>query len=75
MTFLFQSILKTAKVVPVFKRDLKLDCCNYRTIIKLSNIDKIIKQPMNKRLYFFLNNNNVIYNSQLCFGIIVHLMS
>ena len=28
----FPSILKTAKVVPVFKEGSKLDCCNYRLI-------------------------------------------
>ena len=28
----FPSILKTAKVVPVFKKGSKLDCCNYRPI-------------------------------------------
>ena len=34
----FSSILKTAKVVPVFKKDSKLDCCNYLPISLLSNI-------------------------------------
>ena len=30
----FPSIIKTAKVVPVFKKGLKLDYCNYHSISK-----------------------------------------
>ena len=57
MTGVFLSVLKTAKVVPVFKKDSKLDYSNYRPISLLSN----------KRLYTFLNNNNHIYNLQFGF--------
>ena len=62
MTGVFPSILKTSKVVPVFKKDSKLDYSNYRPISLLSNIDKILEKLMYKRLYIFLNNNNIIYN-------------
>ena len=54
MTGVFPSVLKTAKVVPVFKKDLKLDYSNYRPISLLSNIAKIFEKPMYKRLYTFL---------------------
>ena len=37
-TGVFPSVLKTAKVVPVFKTDSKLDYSNYRPISLLSNI-------------------------------------
>ena len=37
------SVLKTAKVVPVFKKDSKLDYSNYRPISLLSNIEKYLK--------------------------------
>ena len=41
MTGAFPSELKTAKVIPVFKKDSKLDYSNYRTIISLlSNTEK-----------------------------------
>ena len=63
----FPSVLKTAKVVPVFKRDSKLDYSNYRPISLLSNIGKILEKLMHKRLYKFLNNNNIIYNLQFGF--------
>ena len=52
----------TAKVVPVFKKDSKLDYSNYHPISLLSNIEKILEKLMYKRFYTFLNNNNIIYN-------------
>ena len=67
MTGVFPSVLKTAKVVPVFKKDSKLDYRNYRAISLLSNIEKILEKLMYKRLYTFLNNNNIIYNLQFGF--------
>ena len=67
MTGVFPSVLKTAKVVPVFKKDLKLDYSNYRPIPLLSDIEKVLEKPMYKRIYTFLNNNNIIYNLQFGF--------
>ena len=64
MTGVFPSVLKIAKVVPVFKRDSKLDYSNYRPIFLLSNIEKIFKTIMYKRLYTFLDNKNIIYDLQ-----------
>ena len=43
MTGVFPSVLKTAKVVPVFKKDSKLDYSNYCPISLLSNIEKILR--------------------------------
>ena len=42
MTGVFPSVLKTAKVVPVFNEDSKLDFSNYRPISLLSNVEKIL---------------------------------
>ena len=67
MTGVFPSVLKTTKLVPVFKKDSKLDYSNYRLISLLSNIEKILEKLMYKRLYTFLNNNNIIYNLQFRF--------
>ena len=66
MTGVFPSVLKTAKVVPVFEKDSKLHYSNYRPISLLSNIEKILEKLMYKRLYTFLNNN-IIYNLQFGF--------
>ena len=52
-TGVFSSALKTAKVVPAFKEDLKLDYSNYHPISLLSNIEKILEKLMYKRLYTF----------------------
>ena len=53
MTGVFPSVLKTAKVVPVFKKDSKLDYSNYRPISLLSNVEKTLEKLMYKRLYTF----------------------
>ena len=43
MSGVFPSVLKTAKVGPVFKKDSKLDYSNYRAISLLSNTEKYLK--------------------------------
>ena len=53
MTGVFPSVLKSAKVVPVFKRDSKLNYSSYRPISLPSNIEKIFETLMYKRLYAF----------------------
>ena len=67
MTGVFPWVLKTPKVVPVFKKDSKLDYSNYRPVSLLSNIEKILEKRIYKRLYTFLKKNNVIYNLQFGF--------
>ena len=67
MTGVFPSVLKTPKVVPVFKKYSKLDYSNYCKISLLPNIEKILEKLIHKRLYTFLNNNNIIYNLQFGF--------
>ena len=39
----FPSKLKTAKVIPIFKKDYPLECSNYRPISLFSNIDKFFE--------------------------------
>ena len=67
ITNIFPSVLKIAKVVPVFKKYSKLDYSNYCPISLLSNIGKIREKRMYKRIYTFLNNDNIIYNLQFGF--------
>ena len=45
-TGIFHSVLKTAKVVPVFKKDSKLNYSNYHPISLLSDIEKILEKVM-----------------------------
>ena len=67
MSGVFSSVLKTAKVVSVSKKDTKLDYSNYLPISLLSTIEKILEKHTYKISYTFLNNNNVIYNLQFGF--------
>ena len=59
MTGVFPSVIKTAKVVPVFQQDSKLDYSNYCPISLLSNIEKILEKLMYKGLHTFLNKINL----------------
>ena len=67
MSGIFSSVLQNAKVVPVFKKDSKIDYRNFSPISLLSNIEIILEKRMYKRLYTFLNKNNVVYNLQFGF--------
>ena len=44
----FPSIIKTVKLVPVFKKGSKLDFCNYHPISLLSNVEKLLEKLMFK---------------------------
>ena len=57
MTGIFPSVLKIAKLVPVFKKDSKLDYSNSRPISLLSNIEKILEKLMYKKLHTILITN------------------
>ena len=48
MTGVFPCVLKTANIVPVFKKDSKLDYSNYRFIFLLPNIEKILEKVIYK---------------------------
>ena len=63
----FPSFLKIAKVIPVHKKQSKVEYTNYRPISLLSNNEKIIEKLMYKRLSDFLDTNNLIYSLQFGF--------
>ena len=56
-TGVFPAIPKTAKVIPIHKKNSKLEVSNYRPISLLSNIDKIFEKLMYSRLINFLRGN------------------
>ena len=66
-TGIFPDILKTTKMIPIFKKGDQQDCNNYRPISLLSNIGKIIEKLIHKRLFKFLNSNNCLFNYQFGF--------
>ena len=63
----FLSVLKIAKVIPIHKKQSRVDYKNYRSISFLSNIEKIIEKLMYKRLSNFLDINHLIYSLQFGF--------
>ena len=48
--------LKTSQVIPVYKKDSKSNCSNYRPISLLSNIYKILERLIYNHLYIFFRN-------------------
>ena len=63
----FPSILKSSKVIPIFRKVSKLKCSNYRPMSLLSNIDKILERIMYHRLCKFLGSKNLICDLQFSF--------
>ena len=63
----FPSILKIAKVIPVFKNGSRLNVDNYRPISLLSNLSKVLEKILHKRLYCFFSNQQVFFQNQFGF--------
>ena len=64
---IFPDLFKIANVVPIFKKDSKLDVSNYRPISLLSNISKIFEKIMHSRLNKFLDKFQCLYDLQFGF--------
>jgi predicted CopG family antitoxin len=63
----FPTAMKLAKVVPLYKSGNKCDVSNYRPISLLPVMSKVLEKLVHKRLYSFLNNNDILYKSQYGF--------
>ena len=59
--------MKLAKVIPIYKAKSKQEFNNYRPISLLSNISKLLERVVHNRLYSFLTQYNVLYDSQYGF--------
>ena len=66
-TGIFPAILKTAKVIPIHKKNSKLEVSNCRPISLLSNIDKIFEKLTHSRLNEFLEEKQILYYRQFGF--------
>ena len=63
----FLLILKTARVIPIHKKNSKLEVSNYRPISLLSNIDKCFEKLIHRRLIEFLEGKQILYYRQFGF--------
>ena len=59
--------MKTAKIIPVFKKGKTDLMSNYRPISLLSIFDKLLEKIVHTRLYRFLPSNNILYEYQFGF--------
>ena len=59
--------LKTAKVIPLYKKGDLHEISNYRPISLLSIFDKILEKLMHRRLINFLNKHHCLCNCQYGF--------
>jgi hypothetical protein len=64
---LVPDVMKIAKVIPIYKAKEHDQFSNYRPISLLPTISKILERVVHKRVYGFLNSNNVFYSSQYGF--------
>ena len=63
----FPDNLKLVKVIPVHKGGSTQDMNNFPPISLISIFDKIMEKLMHKRLYDFLENNNILFKNQFGF--------
>ena len=64
---IFPELLKTVKVIPIYKTDDTNFAKNYQPISLLSVFDKIIEKLVYKRVQSFLSKHNVLYKYQYGF--------
>ena len=64
---IFPDLMKKAEVIPLYKGKERDLCMNYRPILLLLTISKILEKIMYKRTYDFPDGNRQFYNSQYGF--------
>ena len=63
----FPDLMKLAKVVPLYKSKEMDIVLNYRPISLLITTSKVLEKIIYKRVYSYLERNNILYNSQYRF--------
>ena len=58
------SEMKTARVVPIHKKNSKLEAGNYRPVSILSCLSKVLERVVYNQLEEYLKTKNLIYNLQ-----------
>ena len=61
---IFPSACKVAKLKPIFEKGKKTDPSNYRPILLLPSISKIIERVIHDQTNAFLSDEDILYNYQ-----------
>ena len=64
---IFPDTLKIAQVIPIYKKGCKNEFTNYRPISVLSAFSKLFEKLIYKRLISFIDEHNIISESQFGF--------
>ena len=64
---IFPENLKTAQIIPVYKKNSKYDCTNYRPISLLSQLSKIFEKLLAQRITNYLLKFNLLSQCQYGF--------
>ena len=67
MSGVFPNLLKTSKVIPLYKKDDNTKMSNYRPIVLLPSISKIFEKVILPQLRKYLDENNLICEKQYGF--------
>ena len=63
----FPNRMKVAEIIPLYKGKEMDIMVNYRPISLLISLSKLLEKIMYRRLYSYLENNSILYNSQYGF--------
>ena len=63
----FPQQVKTAKIIPVYKKGDPLDCTNYRPISLLSNLGKLTEKLIHSRMNTFLEDHKCFNKNKFGF--------
>ena len=66
-TGVYPDLLKIVKIIPIHKGGSTQEVNNFRPIALLSIFDKIMEKIMHKKLYHFLEENNILFKKQFGF--------
>jgi hypothetical protein len=64
LTGIFPNKLKTAKVIPLHKKNDERLLENYRPVSILSSVSKVFERSMYNQIYKYFTDNNLFYQSQ-----------
>ena len=64
---IFPTLMKKVEVIPLYKGKDREEVINYRPISLLITISKLLEKIVYKRVYKFLDNNSILYDSQYGF--------